>query len=119
VPLPARTAAKLKELRAESIHVLPANLVFCYEDGSRLGATWFTKRFAGAMGLEGIDTKGRCLRPHSFRHSLNTLLRDAGYSDEKIRAAMGWTNARTQAGYTHWKVEHLRDQAKIIDGIWG
>lgn len=119
VPLPARTAQKLKELRAESIHVMPDSLVFCYDDGSRFGATWFTKRFARAMATVGIDPKVRALRPHSFRHSLNTLLRDAGYSDEKIRAAMGWTNAGTQALYTHWKVEHLRDQAKIIDGIWG
>lgn len=119
VPLPTCTAAKLKELRADSIHVLPDSLVLCYEDGSRLGATWFTKRFARAMAVAGVDTQARGPRPHSFRHSLNTLLRDAGYSDEKIRAAMGWSNEGTQKLYTHWNVSHLRDQAKIIDGIWG
>lgn len=65
-----------------------------------------------------INAKVRRLTPHSFRHSLNTLLRDQGVPDEKIRAALGWTNEKTQDGYTHFSAEHLQDQVEIIDGIF-
>ncbi len=118
VPLPLATAQKLKELRIDSIHVLPDALVFHNEDGSRKGTTWWKKRFDNAMKAAGIDYKNRNLTGHSFRHTLNTILRDQGYSDEKIRAALGWSNPQTQAGYTHWKPEHLRGQADIVDDIF-
>jgi len=130
VPLPVYTIQKLKEHRAASLHVLPDGLIFCYPDGSRLGTTWFGHRFNAAMDryfqkkAEELhapalaDWRKRALKPHSFRHSLNTLLRDQGVPDEKIRAALGWTNEATQRGYTHFGVEHLRGQAKIIDGIF-
>ena len=69
------------------------------------------------MKKEKFKPKERNLTGHSFRHSLNTLLRAKGYSDEKIRAALGWTNAKTQADYAHWNTDHLREQADIVDGI--
>jgi integrase len=62
-----------------------------------------------------INTKERNLTGHSFRHSLNTILRAKGYSDEKIRAALGWTNPKTQEDYTHWNTDHLRGQADIVE----
>jgi integrase len=65
-----------------------------------------------------IDIKGRNLTGHSFRHSLNTLLRAKDYSDEKIRAALGWTNPKTQEDYTHWNTDHLREQAEIVDRVF-
>lgn len=115
VPLPATVLQRLKELKAESLHVLPGGLIFADPWGKRRGTTWFSRRFHDAMKTAGIDTGARGLTPHSFRHSLNTLLRDQGVPDEKIRAVMGWSNPETQAGYTHWKPEHLRDQADLID----
>jgi len=118
VPLPLRTIKKLKELRTASFRVLPDALVFHNDDGSKKGYTWFTKRFKKAMDKAGIDNKARNLSGHSFRHSLNTILRDAGYSDEKIRAAMGWSNPKTQVGYTHWDSAHLMDQADLVDNIF-
>lgn len=118
IPLPQKAADRLKQLRKKSEHVLPDALAFHNPDGSRKGATWWTGRFKKAMKAAQIDAKKRNLTGHSFRHSLNTLLRAKGYSDEKIRAALGWTNPSTQAGYTYWQTDHLREQADLVDGLF-
>ena len=86
--------------------------------GERRGVTWFQKRFKKAMKEAKIDTASRRLTAHSFRHSLNTTLRDQGVPDEKIRAAMGWSNPGTQATYTHWDIRHLREQADLVDAMF-
>ncbi|MGD0727051.1 MAG: site-specific integrase [Spirochaetia bacterium] len=128
VPLPEVTAAALREFwERRPAQLAGADcLVFCYIDGSRLGATWWTKVFAGAMkkvklqerGKEkvGIDARARGIKPHSFRHTVATLRRDAGEDPAKIRAALGWTNERTQDGYTHFDADMLR--SKVVDEIW-
>lgn len=108
---------KLKILRRKSEHVLPDSLVFHNPDGSRKGTTWWNTQFRKAMRQAKIKAQERNLTGHSFRHSLNTLLRAKGYSDEKIRAALGWTNPKTQANYTHFNTDHLREQADIVDGL--
>ncbi len=118
VPLPTITANKLLELRGVSFHILPEALVFHNQDGSRKSARWWQDQFREAMKKAKIDAKARRLTAHSFRHSLNTILRDQGVPAEKIRAAMGWTNEKTQDSYTHFGSEHLRGQADIIDGIF-
>ena len=115
VPLPEITKNALERHREESLQILPDDLVFCWDDGSRLGTNWWKRNFRHAMERVGIETGVRSLTPHSFRHTLNTLLRAQGYSDELIRAALGWTNIKTQAGYTHLNADHLRGQADIID----
>jgi integrase len=117
VPLPQKVSNMLSELRRRSEHILPDALVFHNPDGSRKGATWWNSRFNKAMKKAKIKHKERNLTGHSFRHSLNTLLGAKGYSDEKIRAALGWTNPKTQADYTHWNTDHLREQADIVDGL--
>lgn len=61
------------------------------------------------MEKAGIDRVSRNLKPHSFRHSLNTILRDAGKDPAKIRAALGWEQERTQDGYTHFDEAHFKD----------
>ena len=73
-----RTLSRLKELKLESNKSGPKDLVFCYADGTRLGNTWWQSRFNNAMEKANIDRVSRNLKPHSFRHSLNTILRDAG-----------------------------------------
>ncbi len=118
VRLPEHTTQKLKELRADSIHVLPEALVFHNEDGTRKGGTWYNNRFQAAMKKAKIDYKARNLTGHSFRHACATILADHGLDDRKIQAALGWTNPKTQGIYTHIRAEHLGDQAKILDGIF-
>jgi site-specific recombinase XerD len=69
------------------------------------------------MVAAGIAWRARHLTPHSFRHSLNTLLLDAGVDAAKIRAALGWTSTGVQDGYTHWGAGHLRDLAEAFDQV--
>jgi len=118
VPIPSFLAEKLWKLQLDSLQCLPNNLVFCYADGTRLGETWWIKHFKSAMEKASIDFRTRNLRPHSFRHTINTLLRDSGHDLSKIRASLGWLTEDTQDNYTHWKPEHLQEQANIIEGFW-
>ncbi|UCF97016.1 MAG: site-specific integrase [Spirochaetaceae bacterium] len=104
-----RIVKRLGELKEQSIRVAPNDLVFCYEDGSRFGGTWWRKRFCKAMEKAKIDRQARGLSPHSFRHSLNTLLRDRGKDDAKIREVLGWRQRRTQENYTHFDIDHFKD----------
>jgi integrase len=101
-------------------------LVFCDLEGARLGDTWWMKSFTAAMkkvelgegpkAKVGIDVRARGIKPHSFRHTVATLRRDAGEDPAKIRAALGWTNERTQGGYEHFEADMLRSDA--IEKIW-
>jgi integrase len=118
VPIPQFMVAALTRLQEESIRIASDDLVFCYDDGSRLGGTWWRTRFTKAMEAARIDYKGRDLSPHSFRHTLNTVLRSRGISDITLRAAFGWTDEKTQENYTHTQLEHLKDQADIVDSIF-
>lgn len=70
------------------------------------------------MDNAGIDYKSRNLKPHSFRHTINTILRDEGLDTAKIRETLGWTQESTQENYTHWQIEHLREQANIIENLF-
>jgi integrase len=115
---PERLKEQLKAYMLAAKRLQPDELVFCNTDGSRLGETWWKKNFEFAMGKLAkhlaekkvlFDWKARRLSPHSFRHTLNTLLRAAGKDPAKIRAALGWTQESTQDGYTHWEPEHLED----------
>ena len=117
-PLPRSLIAVLQELHQESIRIAPDDLVFCYDDGSMLGETWWQKRFDKALVRAGINKKDRNLKPHSFRHTLNSVLRGFDYDDRKIQAALGWSDTRTQEGYTTWDMEQLREQADIVDKIF-
>jgi len=56
-----------------------------------------------------ITPKTRNLSPHSFRHSLNTLLRDRGKDAAKIREVLGWHQERTQDRYPHFNVDNFED----------
>ena len=66
-----------------------------------------------------IDSDRRNFNPHSFKHTLNTLLRNSGLAPAKIRASLGWSQVRIQENYTHWQVEHLKEQINFIDKIFG
>jgi site-specific recombinase XerD len=93
----------------QSIRIAPDDLVLCYADGSRLGNTWWKKRFSTAMDKAAIDRKARNLSPHSFRHTLNTILIDAGKDPAKVRSVLGWRHEKTQENYTHFDIEHFKD----------
>ncbi len=118
VPLPALLAETLEQIRNRGRHTAPDDLVFCYPNGSRLGGTWWAKRFAAALETVGIDRKTRNLRPHSFRHTLNSLLRNRGYDAARIRAALGWADEAVQDSYTHWSTESLTGHREVVDSLF-
>lgn len=118
VPISNRTKESLLKLREESHTKEDDDLVFCYANGKRFGGTWWQKRFRNAMDRAKIDYETRHLKPHSFRHTLNTLLRNAGQDPAKIRAALGWSGEAIQENYTHWQIEHLKDQATIVENLF-
>ena len=118
LPLPATTAARLRELRRVSLHVLPDALVFHNPEGGRLSSRWYQEAFHAGMKAAKIDAKACRFTGYSYRHSLATALRDAGADPAKIQAALGWQDKRTMDGYTHFGSEHLRAQAVLIDGVF-
>ncbi len=118
VPLSARMIGKLDNLRIDSLHVRPDDFLFCYDDRSRVGETWWHGRFKKALAHTQIEPGNRWLTPHSFRHTINTIVRDSGHDPAKIRAVLGWMDEEIQDNYTHWEAESLRRWAEIVDDIW-
>ena len=118
VPLSARMIGKLDNLRIDSLHVRPDDFLFCCDDGSRVGETWWHGRFKKAVERAEIEAANRWLTPHSFRHTINTIVRDSGHDPAKIRAVLGWMDEEIQDNYTHWEAESLRRWAEIVDDIW-
>jgi integrase len=119
IPLPRITEAALAKLKEETINNNPESFLFGYPEGKASGETWWRKRFLKTMKKAGIDVKTRHLKPHSFRHTLNTILRERIKDPVLLRAYLGWTNERTQDGYTHFQIEHLREEAETVDGLFG
>jgi len=118
VPLSDRMIEKLEVLKLYSLHVKPDDFLFCYDDGKRVGETWWHKRFKTALKRARIEPGDRWLTPHSFRHTINTIVRTSGHDPAKIRAVLGWMDEEIQDNYTHWEAEHLRRWAEIVDDIW-
>ena len=114
--LPAFCAVKLAELREGGTG--PDDFVFADVSGARFGETWWLKRFNAAMKSAKIDVKTRGITPHSFRHTLNSLLLAAGADPLKVRLALGWASARIQENYLHLAVEQLKDVSAKVDTIF-
>lgn len=114
-PIIPSISSLLIEFRDQSYTNNEDDLVFCNDDGSRLGETWWRKRFKYALEKAKIKQAGRNLTPHTLRHTLNTKLRDSGENPEKIRASLGWSTEAIQNRYTHWKPEHFEGLGKSIE----
>ena len=115
--IPAAAIHALELLLDESVRTGPDDYVFADDAGEVPGGTWWQKHFTAAMVAAKIDARARNLTPHSFRHSLNTLLLDSGMDPAKVRAALGWSSVGVQDGYTHWDSSHLRGLAEAFDQI--
>ena len=118
-PIPARCRATLIELRHQSEFVLPHQYVICGNDGRPRSGHWWRKRFEKAMESAGFDRQERNIRPHSFRHTLNTVLRGAGADPAKLRESFGWSDEQMQDKYTHWNPEHFEEQRRKMDELFG
>ncbi len=131
IPVSSGVLDPLLRLKEESIRIAESDLIFCYDDGSSFGVTWWKKSFAHAMEAAErtekacTDWKARNITPHSLRHSLNSHLLAAGCDPIKVRAYMGWSDnvpqpvlTPVQAGYTHWLPEQLRDLIPSIEELF-
>ena len=101
VPVSPRIIGKLDLLRVDSLNVNPDDFLFGYDNGARVGETWWRGRFHRALRQASIDAGERWLTPHSFRHTINTIVRDSGHDPAKIRAVLGWMDEAIQDNYTH------------------
>ncbi|ADK81882.1 tyrosine-type recombinase/integrase [Sediminispirochaeta smaragdinae] len=129
VPIPKKLVTRLKDLRDQSPYAKDSDYVFCYKDGTHLGGTWWSKHFRSACIAIGVikakkkvkeneDPNPRNLTPHSFRHTLNTLLLSNGYDSGKIRATLGWTSEKIQDNYTHFSIDHLNGQSDMVESFF-
>ena len=147
IPVVSSVLEPLLNLHENSIRIGQNDLVFCYDDGSRLGTTWWRKNFYESLVRAGIathkarkyrDKKGRkritykyrnaqgeWITPHSLRHSLNTHLISSGCDPIKVRAYFGWSEnillpslTPVQKGYTHWEPDQLKALLPLIGGIF-
>ena len=118
IPITEALLPKLKEYKESTHNNGDDDFLFCNADGSPLGNTWWLKHFDAALARLNVDKRSRNLKPHSFRHTLNTFLLSEGTDPVLVRAITGWRNVSVQEGYTHLKAEHLTGTIARIDRIW-
>ena len=118
-PVPSQCRSALLALRRQSAFILPHQQVICNREGRPRSGNWWRKRFERAMKSAGVDRVGRNLRPHSFRHTLNTALRGAGADPVRLRESLGWSGERVQDKYTHWHPKHFEEQRRLMDELFG
>ena len=118
-PIPGPVITPLMFMRGMQLEVYADDLVYSYADKSRLGGTWWHKNFRKGLDNVGIDYRKRYITPHSFRHTLNSLLREQGYDAAKIRDSLGWSSVDVQDGYTHWSDEAFVEHSEIVGRVFG
>lgn len=117
-PVPGKVLEKLEELKERGWHTTPNDFVFCKPDGTHYGQQWWSRNFKISLKNIGISNDKRLernLKPHSFRHTLNTILLTNGHGSGAIRAALGWSSEKVQEGYTHYPTEFLKLQSQTVD----
>jgi integrase len=118
VPISDRIIKVLEQLLHDS---QPESLVF-------YGATKETPlpkytiewNFNQALKRIGIDKETRLSRNlsfHSWRHSMNTILRSQGIVDSKVRRVTGHRSALMSDHYTHFKADDYLDVARVLEGV--
>ena len=96
----------------------PDDFVICKEDGTAYSQQRWYKAFNRALETAGIEKpKDKRLKPHSLRHSLNTILRNSGTNPALIRDMLGWADESIQDHYTHNDIPYLAEKGAIADVI--
>jgi integrase len=54
---------------------------------------------------------------HSLRHTLNTILIQRGVPEGVIRAALGWSDPKIQARYTHIDTFGRSYRSPLVDSV--
>lgn len=115
IPVGKNVLSILKEINELSGN---SGLLFQTKRG-HLGYTWWRKRWVAAITKSKIDQTGKTLTPHSLRHTLNTLLLQAGIDNFLVQQYLGWTSkdgmTKTQRGYSHLPVDRLKTVSRKIE----
>ena len=88
--------------------------------GKPLSKSVIEKHFRRALVRIGIDPQMQIQRNisfHSYRHSLNTILRARNVSDSKIRRITGHKSMDIQDRYTHYCASDLKEVLEIQTNI--
>lgn len=109
-PYPRVLRELLEPLRGEAAS---GDLVFRWGEESTLNYQRWRTAFEAACAVAGVA--GVTL--HGLRHTLNTILLQRGISDAVIRAALGWSDPKIQARYSHIKFGDERYRSPIIDSV--
>ena len=100
----------------------PSRLVFysLEDDRKPMTATHIVKylyKTQQCIGISEAERKQRNLVFHSWRHTLNTVLRSGGIADAKIRQITGHRTEEMTTNYTHFQADDFRDVSSLTDRI--
>ncbi len=121
VIIPQYLADRLVEYQRITAFGAPGDLVVCTDDGRPYTIVRWQKVFKRALygiGITEEDRVARHLKPHSFRHTLNTLMREKGVNPDVIRLMLGWSDAKIQNNYTHFDVARMVRQGELMDAVF-
>ncbi len=99
VPMAARLARELEDLRRRSRFPVDRDLVFCHPDtGHVLDPSKMRKRFKDALAEAGVHE----ITFHELRHTFGTQMAAAGAPLRAIQEWMGHADAKTTEIYRHY-----------------
>ncbi len=110
VPLQSQLAADLSSWVSQ-IKAGPEDLIFTRPGGLPMSATTDTKHWRKTLRKAKLPQ----VRIHSARHTMATLLTEAGVDDKTRILLMGHTKPSTTAGYTHIDTHHLLGAVDLAD----
>lgn len=129
VPLTSHTIAALDAWKSDHKRTAPADPIFGYDAGGRMGQTWFAGRFARMMErleLPKYDAYGGKRVPYSLKYTLETELIDRGANPSLVRDLMGHSHQRgapetiltpVQARYRRQRADKIRELLPVIESI--
>jgi integrase len=114
VPMAARVADALEELRSSTPYPRGGDLAFAHpETGRPLDRSKLTRRFAGAISRAEV----RKVTFHELRHTFGTRMAAAGVPIRTIQQWMGHADMKTTQIYAHYSP--TGQEADTIDKAFG
>jgi integrase len=113
VPLAARVADALRDLRDRSYYRHDSELVFCHpESGNPLDRSKLVRRFKQAIATADV----RAITFHELRHTFGTRMAAAGVPLRTIQQWMGHADSKTTQVYAHYQPS--AGEANVVDAAF-
>lgn len=113
IPMCDPLAAQLRAIYPRAIAKSANRLVFCHDDGSRLGRTASDRALKRAFRTAGLLGIGW----HTLRHSFGGQLASAGISLLQIANLMGHADVKTTLIYAHLSPQSLSTAVSIFNVV--